>query len=190
MPVITVTLIEGYDEATRQRLAKGLTGVAQTVIGAPLEGITVALQELPAANYMRGGTAKTPGTPPLPGREIVRSYLAAMEARDLNAAKQWLAEDATLTFPGGANFTSLERMIDWARTRYSHIGKSYERFDETWADDGSVVICQGSLHGEWLDGTNFKDIRFVDWFLIRNDRIVEQRVWNDLSETTQSRAPS
>lgn len=183
MPVITVTLIEGYDDATRERLAKGLTHVAQTVIGAPLDGITVALQELPAANYMRGGTRKTPGTPPIPPSEIIRSYLAAMEARDLDAAKQWLAADALLIFPGGANFTSLEAMIDWARARYRHIGKTYERFDETGTDDGAVVICQGSLHGEWLDGTRFKDIRFVDWFLIRDGRIVEQRVWNDLSET-------
>lgn len=183
MPVITVTLIEGYDEATRERLAKGLTQIAHTVIAAPLDGITVALQEIAPANYMRGGARKTPGTPPTLPSEIIRSYLAAMEARDLEGAGQWLAEDAVLTFPGGANFTSLETMIEWARSRYRQIGKTYERFDETVSDEGAVVICQGTLHGEWLDGTGFKDIRFIDWFLIRNGRIVEQRVWNDLSET-------
>ncbi|TQV80888.1 tautomerase family protein [Denitrobaculum tricleocarpae] len=187
MPVINVTLMEGYDEVTRERLAKGITQVAQTVIGAPLEGITVTLQELPPANYMRGGTRKSPGTPPISPSEIIRSYLAAMEARDLETAKQWLADTALLTFPGGADFTSLEAMIEWARARYRSIGKTYERFDETGTDDGAVVICQGTLHGEWLDGSKFEGIRFVDWFLIRDGRIVEQRVWNDLSETPATR---
>lgn len=183
MPVITVTLMEGYDAPTRERLAKGLTQVARTVTGAPMEGITVALQELPAANYMRGGTGKSPGKAPLAPSEIVRAYLGAMEARDLEAAQQWLASDAVLTFPGGASFTSLEAMVDWARSRYRSVGKTYERFDETAGDDGAVVLCQGNLHGEWLDGSKFEGIRFVDWFLIQDERILEQRVWNDLSET-------
>lgn len=55
MPVISVTLIEGYDEATRERLALGLPPVAQKVVGTPAEGVTVTLQELPPANYMHGG---------------------------------------------------------------------------------------------------------------------------------------
>lgn len=39
MPVISVTLIEGYDEATRERLALGLPPVAQKVVGTPAEGV-------------------------------------------------------------------------------------------------------------------------------------------------------
>ncbi|WP_282608867.1 tautomerase family protein [Pelagibius sp. Alg239-R121] len=183
MPVITVTLIEGYDEATRERLAKGLTQVAQTVIGAPLDGVTVALHELKPANYMRGGRQRTPGKAPTPPSTIVQSYLTAMEARDLKAASQWLAKDACLTFPGGKTFTTLDTMIAWAQTRYRHIAKSYERFDEAGTEDGAVVICQGTLHGEWLNGVGFDGIRFVDWFLIRDEMIMEQKVWNDLAET-------
>ncbi len=182
MPVITVTLIEGYDDATKERLAKGLTTVAQTVTGARPDGITVALQEVAASNYMRGGTRKTPGKAPTPPSEIVRAYLAAMEARDLKAAETWLAEDAQLTFPGPARFGSLQDMVAWAGTRYKQIGKTYERFDETGTDDGAVVICQGTLHGEWLNGGRFEAIRFIDWFLIQNGLIAQQRVWNDLSE--------
>ena len=182
MPVITVTLIEGYDEATRERLAKGLTQVAQTVIGAPLDGVTVALHELPPANYMRGAQRRTPGTAPTPPSDIVRAYLNAMETRDLSAAGQWLSDDANLVFPGGQTFTSLEAMVAWAQTRYRRVTKTYERFDEAAAEDGSVVICQGTLHGEWLDGAAFSGIRFADWFLIQKGRIAEQRVWNDLAE--------
>ena len=183
MPIIAVTLIEGYDDATKERLAKGLTQVAQTVTGAHPDGVTVALQEVAPSNYMRGGSRKTPGKAPTPPNEIVRAYLAAMEARDLKTAGSWLAEDALLTFPGPAHFSSLEEMVAWAGTRYKRIGKTYERFDETGTDDGAVVICQGTLHGEWLDGEKFEGIRFVDWFLIQNGRISQQRVWNDLSES-------
>lgn len=185
MPVITVTLIEGYDEAVRERLAKGLTQVAQAVIGAPSDGVTVALHELPPANYMRGGQRRTPGTAPTPPSDIVRAYLGAMEARDLTAAGAWLGDNARLTFPGNQCFTSLEAMVDWAKTRYRHVAKTYERFDEAMTEEGSIVVCQGTLHGEWLDGKPFSGIRFLDWFLIRDGKILEQRVWNDLAETTR-----
>ena len=185
MPVITVTLIEGYDDTTRERLAKSLTTAAQAVIGAPLDGVTVTIQELPPANYMRGGQRRTPGTAPIPGSDIVRAYLSAMEARDLTAAASYLSNEATLVFPGAQTFNSLEAMVAWAKTRYKQVAKTYERFDEAVAEDGHIVICQGTLYGEWLDGTSFSGIRFIDWFLIENGKIVKQRVWNDLAETTQ-----
>ncbi len=185
MPVITVTLIEGYDDAIRARLAKGLTQVAQAVIGAPPDGVTVTLNELPSGNYMRGGQRRTPGLAPAPPVDIVRAYLKAMEQRDLAAAANFLSNDATLVFPGKQTFKSLDAMVDWAKTRYRHVAKSYERFDEAFAEDGNVVVCQGTLFGEWLDGTSFSGIRFVDWFLIVDGAIVEQKVWNDLAEITQ-----
>ncbi len=61
MPVITVTLMEGYDEATRTTLSKRLTEAVTATIEAPLDGITVVIHEVPAANYMRGGRSRTPG---------------------------------------------------------------------------------------------------------------------------------
>ena len=61
MPVITVTLIEGYDDATKQQLNERLTDAVLDVIDAPLDGVTVMINEVPPANYMRGRQARTPG---------------------------------------------------------------------------------------------------------------------------------
>lgn len=63
MPVVRVTLIEGYDEATRVRLGERLTDAVRSVIDAPLDGVTVAIGEVKAGNYMRGRQAKRPGEP-------------------------------------------------------------------------------------------------------------------------------
>jgi 4-oxalocrotonate tautomerase family enzyme len=61
MPVITVTLMQGYDEATRQTLSERLTDAVTETIAAPLDGVTVIIQEVPAANYMRGRRSRVPG---------------------------------------------------------------------------------------------------------------------------------
>ena len=59
--------------------------------------------------------------------QIVRSYLDAMERRDLAAAKRWLA-------PG------------------------------------------------FHDGTPYSGIRFIDRFTVRDGKLVDQNVWNDMAE--------
>ena len=46
MPVVRLTLIDGYDDATRTRLAQRLTDAIRTTIAAPLDGITVAIEDL------------------------------------------------------------------------------------------------------------------------------------------------
>ena len=61
MPVVTVTLIEGYDEQTRSELCERLTDAVTATIAAPLDGVTVIINEVPAANYMRGRQERTPG---------------------------------------------------------------------------------------------------------------------------------
>ena len=61
VPVITVTLMEGYDEQTRSELCTRLTDAVIDTIVAPLDGVTVVINEVPAANYMRGRQQRTPG---------------------------------------------------------------------------------------------------------------------------------
>ncbi|HJO72395.1 MAG TPA: tautomerase family protein [Rhodospirillales bacterium] len=46
MPVVTITLLEGYDEETRQTLSERLTDAVRATIAAPLDGITVILHEV------------------------------------------------------------------------------------------------------------------------------------------------
>ncbi len=110
----------------------------------------------------------------------VHAYLAAMEARDLPGARALLGEGFVMTFPGEARFTALEEVVAWSKPRYRFVKKTYERFDEGRSADGETVTCFGTLSGEWPDGTAFSGIRFCDWFLVRDGRLMRQEVWNDL----------
>jgi len=77
----------------------------------------------------------------------------------------------------------LDELIGWAKDRYTSVGKTYERFDVAPGEDGVAVYCYGMLAGEWLDGSKFSDIRFIDRFTVRDGKLVDQRVWNDVGET-------
>lgn len=105
-----------------------------------------------------------------------------MEARDLDKAREFLADGFRMTFPGGAVFSTLEELVSWARPRYRRVTKTYERFDVAPAEDGVLVYCYGTLNGEWPDGAAFAAIRFIDRFLVRQGKLADQMVWNDLAE--------
>jgi uncharacterized protein DUF4440 len=122
-----------------------------------------------------------PTDPILPG-QIVRDYLSAMEARDLETALGFLRDDFTMTFPGGATFSRPDQLVDWAKSRYQSVGKTYSGFDELPDPDGAIVYCYGTLHGVWLDGSNFSDIRFIDRFKVKDGKLTDQQVWNDMGE--------
>jgi hypothetical protein len=87
-----------------------------------------------------------------------------------------------MTFPSGKRLTSLEDLVEWSRTRYARVGKTYHGWDEGFDGDTAVVSCRGTLAGEWLDGSTFDGIRFCDRFEIRGGKITRQEVWNDLAE--------
>lgn len=187
MPVIQVTLIEGYDDDTRSSLCKRLTDAARATIAAPLDGITVFINEVQPHSYMRGRTTRIPGKPLPTPDSIVKAYLASMEARKLDEAQSYLGGDFNMTFPGGQKFTHLQELIDWAKTRYQSVSKTFESFDVSGSDDGAVVYCTGTLNGTWLDGSQFSAIRFVDRFVISEGKIIKQEVWNDMGEATRGK---
>lgn len=183
MPIIQVTLIEGYAESVRLELSRKLTQAAIAATGASPDGISIVLNEVPQANYMRGGKSRQPGTPPLSASETVRAYLAAMEARDLDTASGFLAENFTMTFPGGACFSTPQELVKWGSKRYRFVKKTYECFDEMQGEHEAVVYCNGTLNGEWPDGTPFAGIRFIDRFEVKGGLLTDQQVWNDLAES-------
>lgn len=180
MPVVRLTLIEGYNDETRIRLAQRLTDAVRSTIAAPLEGITVAIEEVKPTSYMRGRASRTPGKPLSSPVETVKAFLSAMEARDLAAAKSFLAEDFRMIFPGDAEFTALEELVAWSGPRYRFVKKSYDGFDECFGEAGITVYCFGTLSGEWPDGTAFDGIRFIDRFTVTGGKLIDQRVWNDM----------
>lgn len=114
--------------------------------------------------------------------DLVHSYLAAMERRDLAAARAMHAPGFTMVFPGDRRFDSLEALVAWARPRYRSARKHYERFDVVPAPDGGIVYCYGTLHGELNDGTPYAGIRFIDRFTVAGGKLVDQQVWNDMAE--------
>jgi len=182
MPTVEVHLLEGYPPEARTRLGQVLTDAVRLVVPAVPEGITVMIHEHAHHNYMRGGEHKN-GADPLPDAAgIVRAFLAAMEARDLDQAQAMLGEGFTMTFPATAPMHTLEQLIAWAKPRYNFVRKTYETFDTCMGASGPTVYCHGTLHGEWPDGTAFEGIRFIDRFEVTDGKITKQDVWNDIAE--------
>ena len=112
----------------------------------------------------------------------VKRFLKTLEARDLPRAQRLLSDDFTMEFPGGARFESLEDLVDWAAQRYRTAVKTCECFDALATEEDVIVYCFGTLSGEWLNGDSFADIRFIDRFVMRDGKLVDQKVWNDLAE--------
>ena len=115
------------------------------------------------------------------GQDLVRAFLDAMEVRDLAKAASMTGPGFTMTFPSGAQFTSLEDLVAWSAGRYRNVRKTYAAFDETRRGELTIVHCHGVLNGEALDGEPIAGVRFIDRFEIRDGRIVDQKVWNDLA---------
>jgi phenylpyruvate tautomerase PptA (4-oxalocrotonate tautomerase family) len=182
MPVVTVDLIEGYDAETKARLGGALTNAVLGVVAAPPEAVIVLMNDHAPDSYMRGGEARSPGAPRPDPKALVRGFLSAMEARDLDAARAMLAPGFAMTFPGDARMETLEELIAWSKPRYARVAKTYDRFDAAQDGGTAIVYCFGTLSGEWLDGTPFEGIRFIDRFEIRDGRLTRQDVWNDMAE--------
>ena len=184
MPIVEIHLIEGYSNADKTRLCTALTQAARLVVPAAPDAITVMIHELPPGHYMRGNAHRQPAPAKPDPSDVVRRYLAAMEARDLTQANALLADEFTMTFPGTKPMTTLDQLIAWASPRYRFVTKTYEGFDALQSEgDAAVVYCRGTLAGEWPDGTAFAGIRFIDRFEVINDKLIRQDVWNDIAET-------
>ncbi len=143
-------------------------------------------------------------------KALVRSYLEAMEQRDLAAASAMLAPGFRMLFPGGRAFDSLSALVQAARGRYRSANKRYERFDvliadalatehgehhrehhsDPRSDPTCVVYCYGMLHGELLSGETYDNIRFIDRFSVRGGKLIDQMVWNDMAEVLGSKLPA
>ncbi|MFI1863986.1 4-oxalocrotonate tautomerase family protein [Streptomyces jumonjinensis] len=55
MPIISVTTWDGQDDAQCQELMEELTRTVRRVTGAPLDKITVYIQEVPRHRWAEGG---------------------------------------------------------------------------------------------------------------------------------------
>ncbi len=183
MPIVELHVLEGYNAQEKQRLGQALTDAVRFVVPAAPELVTVMIHDMPPDNYYRGRATRSPAPArPDPAR-IVRDYLAAMEARDLETARSFLGDDFAMTFPGTAPMRTLDELIEWSKPRYKYVTKAYDGFDAMQsAGDAAIVYCRGTLRGEYHDGSSFDGIRFVDRFEITGGKITKQDVWNDMAE--------
>ncbi len=180
MPVIAITLLPGYSREAESTMVRRVAQAARSVIAAPAAGTTVFVSH--ASTYQRDGKIfGAGGAERIDASQLVRRFLERMEKRDLDGARTCLAPDFAMRFPGSPIMHRLEELVERSRGSYRNVGKTYERFDESWTDDGAVVYCFGTLHGTWPDGTDFDGIRFIDRFEVVDDLIRRQDVWNDLA---------
>lgn len=183
MPIIEAHVLEGYKPEEKQRLGEALTDAVRFVVPAAPELVTVMIHDMPAENYYRGRSQRRPAAALPDPAQIVRAYLAAMEARDLDSARAMLGSGFTMTFPGTEPMTELDELIAWSKPRYAFVTKTYEGFDALQsAGDAAIVYCRGHLQGEYHDGTGFDGIRFIDRFEVTGGKITKQEVWNDMAE--------
>lgn len=119
----------------------------------------------------------------LPAGRLVEEYLSLCERRDLAAASRLLAPHATIVFPGGVRYRTLAEMAAGAATRYRWVRKRRQPpLVADLPDGATLVVSQGTLEGEALDGRPFSGVRYADVFIVQNGRIREQHVYNDLAE--------
>lgn len=183
MPIVDMHVLEGYNSEEKQRLGEALTDAVRFVVPAAPELVTVMIHDMPRENYYRGRRQRNPAPARPDPAQIVKDYLAAMEARELDKARAMLGEDFTMTFPGTAPMHRLEELIEWSRPRYKFVTKTYEGLDAMQgAGDAALVYCRGVLQGEYHDDSPFQGIRFIDRFEITDGKITRQDVWNDMAE--------
>jgi phenylpyruvate tautomerase PptA (4-oxalocrotonate tautomerase family) len=185
MPVVSITLLPGYEQDTQHRMVNRVADAVRSVIDTPEAGTTVFINEV--STYRRDGKVFSAGRAAHPvAGEVVRSFLQAVQNRDMATAQNYLHPDFRMCFPGGVVLHTLHELAQWAQQRYTGILKHIEQLEESWQGDVTVVFCHGTLQGTWLNGDTFEGIRFMDRLVVRGGLIIRQDVWNDLAEHRSS----
>ena len=101
---------------------------------------------------------------------------------DPDTAAFYVSDNVVITFTGGAVFDHPRGPTSINQHRYRWVKKRLGWFDECQTNIGIVVYSVGTLYGEWPDGELFEGNRYIDRFLIQNEKIVTMDVWNDSAE--------
>jgi hypothetical protein len=128
-------------------------------------------------------TAMTPA-------EIVEAYLDAHMIPDPVAASAFVAPEFAITFTGGRKMKEPAEASAFNARRYKWVKKRADRTETVagGSPEETVVYSLGTLYGEWLDGTSFEGNRYIDRFVVRHGKIIQQSVWNDSAEILLDRA--
>lgn len=115
-------------------------------------------------------------------KAIVEAFLVLSMVPDPDGAAVYVADDAEIHFTGKTRMSHPREMTAYNAGRYNWVKKQYDRCDVAPGDGETVVYGIGTLYGEWPNGEAFEGNRYVDRFVVRNDKIVKIDVWNDSAE--------
>ena len=113
---------------------------------------------------------------------LVKDFLAAIAARNLDHANTLVSGDFAMIANGNQRFAKLQDFVASSKARQKSIMKHPDSFELLRSTDGDVVYCLGTMSGLWLDGSAYSGVRFVDRFVIRAGRICALQVWSDMAE--------
>ena len=113
---------------------------------------------------------------------VVKSFLDAMRRRDFAAMEKLMAPEFKMTVSGSSVFKHPREFAAQSGKRQKSARKTTDRYDEIPTVDGGVVFAMGSMAGEWLNGTTYSGVRYIDRFEVKHGKIVDMNVWSDMSE--------
>jgi ketosteroid isomerase-like protein len=114
--------------------------------------------------------------------ELVDRYLSLFMEGRVAEAESMLAPNAALIFPGGAVQTSLSDVAAEVGRLYESVGKTITRTWSAHVGDDIVVTTTGYLFGTSRTFGPFADVRFIDFFTVRDGKIIAQEVINDAAQ--------
>lgn len=114
--------------------------------------------------------------------KIVEDFLEASMKPDPEKAATYMSADVKITFTGGRVMPNAYAITDFNSKRYSWVKKALGQFDAADNGDYVSVYSNGTLYGEWIDGSSFSNNRYLDRFEVRDGKIVRMDVWNDSAE--------
>lgn len=128
--------------------------------------------------------------PEAAAKAIVEAYLERSMVPDPEGAAAYVADDFRLVFTGGRRFGKPADASAFNAKRYAWVKKEFLRTDAALdLETGDVhVYNSGYLYGQWKDGTAFETNRYIDKFIVRNNKIVATDVWNDSAEILLNKA--
>jgi limonene-1,2-epoxide hydrolase len=113
---------------------------------------------------------------------VVTAFAAALNRRDIDAARALMAVPTEMIFPGSTVFHDVGYFFEWTKTRYRRATYNYDRLDTVDGGENTVVYANGTIAGEKSNRETFSDIRVIDRFEIQNGRIARKEAWSDMAD--------
>jgi hypothetical protein len=121
---------------------------------------------------------------------VVDEYLRLLMIPDADAACRFVAPDLVIRFTGNRVMRAPSGCAHFNAGRYGWVKKRIESTEVVAGGtlEHTIVYSRGTLYGAWPDGTEFKDNRYVDRYVVCNGLIKQMDVWNDSAERLLVRA--